>query len=103
LVGSQDKENMSSQSVELQHVASLISGEYKNINVERGSNGGGESKAESCKTFFRIGYEDEKESSHDAGVQNACEDESNAENGLGIMDSGLGELPDTTPSYNKHI
>jgi hypothetical protein len=103
LVGSQDKENMSSQSVELQHVASLISGEYKNINVERGSNGGGESKADSCKTFFRIGYEDEKESSHDAGVQNACEDESNAENGLGIMDSGLGELPDTTPSYNKHI
>ncbi|XP_059439300.1 uncharacterized protein LOC132171905 isoform X2 [Corylus avellana] len=105
LVGSQDQENKSSQSVELlQRVISLVSGENKNINVEKDSNGKGESKAESCKAFSLTGYEDGKESSQDAVIKNASEDKSqNAENGLRNMDSVVDELPDTTPSCNRDL
>jgi hypothetical protein len=103
LVGSLDQENKSSQSVELlQRVISPVSGEYKNINVEKGSNGEGESKAESCKALSTTGDEDGKESSLDAGMKIASEDKSQtAENGFRNMDSVVDELPDTTPSCNR--
>lgn len=88
LNGSQDKETNLYQSF----VICPISGDYKNTIVERGLNCEGESKAESCEISFRAGCKDEKESSQDTGIQNACEVSHNAEDGLGIKDPIVGQL-----------